>query len=138
MAICSNCGAKCWRSGVDLEIRCDYWVEKSCDTCKFKDKLVACEECAGWEPQDTTMPKINGTTEAAKHYQVSDMQPIEIMQSYMPKEQFLGLLRGNVIKYILQMGHKDDKLKEAEKACQYAEWLVKALKDEKIVPGGKK
>lgn len=123
-----------------------YWeeIKKSCKTCWYfgRDAECYCIDYSRWKPKETPSEPIEtteqGTTEAAKHYQVSDMQPIEIMQSYLPKEQFVGFLRGNVIKYILRMGHKDDTTKEAEKACQYAEWLVKALRDEKIRPGGKK
>lgn len=114
-------------------ISCKHFVTYGEIQCGFTE---SCVNFSKWELVGT--PTGQGTTEAAKHYQIADMQPIEIMQAYLTKEQFIGFLRGNVIKYILRMGHKDDVIKDAEKACQYAEWLVKALRDERIVPGGKK
>jgi hypothetical protein len=78
-----------------------------------------------------------GTTEAAKHYQVRFMQPIEIMQDFMTPEQLIGFLRGNIIKYVLRIGNKGSDREDAGKAYQYAEWLCQAMDGKKIVPGGK-
>lgn len=61
-----------------------------------------------------------------KHY-VSDHQPIETMQANMTNEEFIGFLKGNIIKYACRCGKKDEPLKEAEKIKQYAEWLCVVL-----------
>lgn len=68
-----------------------------------------------------------------KHY-VSDHQPIETMQANMTNEEFIGFLKGNIIKYACRCGKKDEPLKEAEKIKQYAEWLCVALSDGTIDP----
>lgn len=126
-------------------------VDKQCGNCN-----KACMDrkqghyCNKWIPVPNYVPNENeriginpnsevetGTTETATHYQVADKQPIEIMQDMMTPEQFVGFLRGNVIKYSLRMGHKGETVKDALKCWQYADWLAKALKGEKIVPGGK-
>jgi len=86
------------------------------------------EDC--FHPQVTP----EGSAATAKHYQVGSKQPIEIMQEVMSPEEFQGFLRGNVIKYALRLGHKDDPVKEAGKIEQYAKWLRKALQGEKIDP----
>lgn len=75
-----------------------------------------------------------GTSQTATHYQQAEVQPIEIMQMYMTKEQFVGFLKGNVIKYTLRAGHKDNEITDITKARQYAMWLQLALQDIKIEP----
>lgn len=66
------------------------------------------------------------------HYACVAVQPIEVMQSNMTHEQFVGFLRGNIIKYTCRMGRKDDVTKEAAKIKQYATWLEQALRGEKV------
>ena len=68
-----------------------------------------------------------------KHY-VSDHQPIETMQANMTNEEFIGFLKGNIIKYACRYGKKDEPLKEAEKIKQYAEWLCIVLSGGTIDP----
>lgn len=67
------------------------------------------------------------------HY-LGDVQPIELMQSVMSQEAFMGFLRGNIIKYVSRLGKKDDVAKETMKILRYAEWLDKVAKGEKINP----
>ena len=67
------------------------------------------------------------------HY-LGDVQPIELMQSVMSPEAFMGFLRGNIIKYASRLGKKDDIAKETTKILRYAEWLDKIAKGEKINP----
>lgn len=78
-----------------------------------------------------------GTAADATHYQTLAQQPIEIMQRLMTKEQFLGFCHGNVVKYALRCGHKDDAAKEMEKVRQYADWYVRASGGETIDPKSK-
>lgn len=68
-----------------------------------------------------------------KHY-VSDHQPIETMQANMTNEEFIGFLKGNIIKYACRCGKKDEPLKEAEKIKQYAEWLYIVLSGGTVDP----
>ena len=41
----------------------------------------------------------DGTATNQEHYKKAAMQPIEVMQRLFTKEQFLGFLMGNYIKY---------------------------------------
>lgn len=84
------------------------------------------------ETTKTTHP--DGTAAAATHYQILEQQPIEIMQRLMTDEAFLGFCHGNVIKYALRCGHKDEPVKEMEKVRQYADWYVRAARGEAIDP----
>ena len=67
------------------------------------------------------------------HYQ-GDVQPIELLQSAMSAEAFMGFLRGNIIKYACRLGKKDDVAKETTKILRYAEWLDKVAKGKKVNP----
>ena len=75
-----------------------------------------------------------GNAKDATHYQVGRIQPIELMQDVMTPEQLKGFLRGNIMKYSLRLGHKDDELKEAEKIKAYASMLVDLLNGKTINP----
>lgn len=75
-----------------------------------------------------------GNAKEAMHYQVGRIQPIELMQDVMTPEQLKGFLRGNIMKYALRLGHKDDEVKEAEKIKAYASMLVDLLNGKTINP----
>lgn len=68
-----------------------------------------------------------------EHYQ-GEVQPIEIMQANMTPEEFVGFLKGNIIKYACRMGKKDKPEKEAAKIARYAEWLAEAINGKTINP----
>lgn len=69
-----------------------------------------------------------GETEAPstyhdKHYNGCIIEPILLMQWHLTKEQFEGFLLGNIIKYRVRAGHKDDAKKDIDKALRYEQWL---------------
>lgn len=67
------------------------------------------------------------------HYE-SEHQPIETMQENMSTLEFIGFLRGNIIKYACRMGKKGEALADAEKMQRYADWLVKTIRGEVVNP----
>ncbi len=67
------------------------------------------------------------------HYKGS-VQPIELMQAQMSPDEFIGFLKGNIIKYACRIGKKDEPGNEADKIIRYAEWLKRALMGETINP----
>lgn len=73
-----------------------------------------------------------GFCQDAKHYQLLEQQPIEIMQVLLSPEEMKGFLKGNVIKYALRK--KDSELKDMQKVCQYSEWYVDVCEGRKINP----
>lgn len=68
-----------------------------------------------------------------QHYH-GDTQPIKLMESQMTPEEFMGYLRGNIIKYCSRFGKKEnaDIADEARKIQKYAEWLHEAANGEKV------
>jgi hypothetical protein len=57
------------------------------------------------------------------HYKDMPIQPWELMESILSKEEFRGFLRGNVIKYSLRAGRKIGSADDAEKARHYMDKL---------------
>lgn len=60
------------------------------------------------------------------HYKDMPIQPWEVMEAVLPREQFVGFLRGNVIKYSLRAGRKPGS-DDAEKARHYMRKLQEVL-----------
>lgn len=67
-----------------------------------------------------------GTAKDATHYQKAAMQPIEIMQRFLTREEFIGFLKGNIIKYKARAAFKGSKKEDMQKTRQYAYWLAMA------------
>lgn len=80
----------------------------------------------------------SGYAADATHYQALSEQPIEIIQKLFSAEQLKGFLLGNVIKYTLRCGLKDDPVKEMQKVAQYAAWYVDVAEGRRIDPRGDK
>lgn len=63
-----------------------------------------------------------------EHYaSMVGLEPIELMQIVLSYDEFIGFLKGNIIKYTLRAGKKQGEAaeKDAAKAKRYAEWLMK-------------
>lgn len=62
------------------------------------------------------------------------IQPLEFMQANMTKDEFMGFLKGNIIKYVSRAGKKKDNdiKSDIKKAKRYLVWLQEVL-DGKII-----
>ena len=61
------------------------------------------------------------------HYTSKAIQPWDAMEAWMPDFQFIGYLRGNVIKYVSRAGSKGDALEDYRKAQHYLDKLIEKL-----------
>lgn len=68
-----------------------------------------------------------------KHYAELKVQPMDVIAEWTVEQQ-IGFLRGNILKYVMRLGHKDKALQEARKVLRYAEWLVQVLEGKTINP----
>ena len=68
------------------------------------------------------MPASN-TQVGGNHYAFKKVQPWAAMEAWMTREQFVGFLRGNAIKYL---AHCDDKggVEDLKKAAHYLQKLI--------------
>ena len=58
------------------------------------------------------------------HYTVGGMEPIDYMKIKMKTDEYLGFLKGNVIKYISRAGLKNDEMSDLKKAQFYLNRLI--------------
>ena len=55
------------------------------------------------------------------HYKKMGVQPWEVMEAVLSREEFIGFLKGNIIKYGMRQGKKDSD--DAEKCRHYQQKL---------------
>ena len=61
-----------------------------------------------------------------EHYKKLGVQPWDVIDTW-PTDQQIGYHRGNILKYTMRLGAKDNLLKEAKKIRHYAEKLIEVL-----------
>ena len=76
--------------------------------------------------------KVQEVNKHDKHYLESVVEPIKVMEKLFTKEELKGFIKGNILKYRLRMGHKDDIQKEMDKIRVYEQWLVKLERGEAL------
>jgi len=59
---------------------------------------------------------------SGSHYKEMPIQPWHVMESVLTREEFIGFLKGNIIKYSLRAGRKDGS-DDAGKARHYMQKL---------------
>jgi hypothetical protein len=64
------------------------------------------------------------------HYTAGGIETIDYIKAKLTPEEFIGYLKGNVIKYTSRAGKKDDIVQDLEKAQWYMNRQIKALKGE--------
>lgn len=53
-----------------------------------------------------------------QHYKAMEVQPWDVMEAVLTREEFIGFLKGNIIKYSMRAGRKDGS-DDAGKAKHY-------------------
>jgi len=59
------------------------------------------------------------------HYNMLTIEAIDIIEMSMTKEEFLGYLKGNSLKYMIRYKHKGNPVEDLEKAT----WYLNKLKE---------
>lgn len=63
------------------------------------------------------------------HYKDMPRQPWDVMAEELTKEEFIGYLKGNIIKYTMRAGRKGDASIDLAKAAHYDQKLQEVLND---------
>jgi len=67
------------------------------------------------------------TVSNPSHYQLMDgVEAIDVIKASLTKEEFMGYLRGNLLKYHLRANKKNGD-EDIQKADMYSNWLVEEL-----------
>jgi len=64
------------------------------------------------------------------HYTFGGIETIDYIRAKLSPEEFIGYLKGNVIKYTSRAGKKADQVQDLEKAQWYMNRQIKELKGE--------
>jgi hypothetical protein len=64
------------------------------------------------------------------HYKVGGIETIDYIKAKLTPEEFIGYLKGNVIKYTSRAGKKQDMIQDLEKGQWYMNRQIKELKGE--------
>ena len=83
------------------------------------------ENCCAKELNSANHIQIGGD-----HYHDKAIQPWDAMEAWMPKEQFIGFLRGNAIKYLARAGSKGPDVIDYRKAQHYMAKLIEVLEND--------
>ena len=59
------------------------------------------------------------------HYTQGGIETIDYIQAKLSQEEFIGYLKGNILKYVSRAGLKDEIIQEYDKAS----WYLERLKD---------
>lgn len=70
--------------------------------------------------------KANERQVGGTHYTMKRVQPWDAMESCMSREEFVGFLRGNVIKYTMRCNDKGG-VEDLHKARHYLDKLLEVL-----------
>jgi len=82
-------------------------------------------------PETLMEQRFNGTRAddlqvSGNHYKDMPVQPWAVMQAVLTRDEFLGFLKGNIIKYSMRAGRKDGS-DDAGKAKHYMQKLDEEL-----------
>ena len=69
----------------------------------------------------------NDVQVGGSHYKDMPIQPWELMETVLTREEFIGFLKGNIIKYAMRAGRKPGS-DDAEKARHYMQKLQEVSK----------
>jgi hypothetical protein len=116
--------------------------EAPCDTCfptpelqfgSHFDPLFSDDEVVEPKPAPTTAYDMTtlefdvGLASTSPHYNSLPVQPIQLMEAVLTREEFLGYLKGNMIKYAMRAGKKDAVNKDVNKYVQYKTWYEELI-----------
>ena len=69
------------------------------------------------------------------HYKSGEVECIDAIKASMPREQFIGYLKGNVIKYVWRMSYKGKPVEDLRKARWYLERLIEVKTNDRVDAG---
>jgi len=73
--------------------------------------------------------RANDAQYGGAHYKKMGIEPWGVIDCWSFEQQ-VGYHRGNILKYTMRMGSKDERIKEAKKIRHYAEKLIEVLEKE--------
>ena len=116
-----------------------YSKDEKCAGCEHWSKawtIAPCNECSvgfsGMQVNHYRIPitlgvpectdsTVSSAVKSPRHYQLCDMAAIDVIRKTLTPEQLKGYILGNILKYRLRAGKKDDTEQDIRKALEYEE-----------------
>ena len=76
---------------------------------------------------DEVEKRVSNAVDHPSHYTQGPIECIDAIEAALPTDQFIGFLRGQVIKYAWRLGLKGEAVEDARKGTWYFTRLVKTL-----------
>ena len=70
---------------------------------------------------------MHDTVNHPEHYCTGGIETIDYMQAKLTHEEFIGYLKGNVIKYISRAGKKENTAEDLKKGKFYLDKLIEII-----------
>lgn len=71
----------------------------------------------------------NNPVNHSLHYNTGGIECIEAIKAALTEDEFVGFLKGQILKYTWRSGHKDDIIQDTKKSIRYAEYLCEFIAD---------
>ena len=85
-----------------------------------------CDNCGSWTELRGSETAYNSKS---RYYDAGGIETIDIIRAKLTPEQFRGFLLGNALKYLSRLNHKNQAIRDAEKAFQYTKWLKEEMEE---------
>lgn len=82
------------------------------------------------KPKRIKTKLLDDPVNSPSHYTAGGIETIDYIKAKLTPEEFIGYLKGNVIKYTSRAGKKADTIQDLEKAQWYMNRQIKELKGE--------
>ena len=104
----------------------DYWMERlNSNTCVITD--IVWKRLDQWDDNEPVEQPASDPVNNPSHYTQGSVECIDAIEAALPTDQFIGFLRGQVIKYAWRLGLKGEAVEDARKGTWYFTRLVKTL-----------
>jgi hypothetical protein len=132
---CSGCGQVKPVSEFDKQKQCKDGISGRCKQCR-RDRQNQARSKKNQAKSTKKTPDTDSLNtvkqdacrrEKSIYYDAGGIETIDVIRAKLTKDQFIGFLMGNVIKYSSRINHKGDPARDAEKCAAYAGWLSEAL-----------
>lgn len=109
-----------WKAEVENQVGYKFTLTDNDDFVKVNEPFTRKVDMQ--KEQDNNIPN---------HYKGSEnIDVIDFLYQQLPFEQFKGFMKGNMIKYPVRAGRKDDELADIKKARDYADRLIEKMEAE--------
>lgn len=74
--------------------------------------------------------EVTNNAVSPNHYKQGGLEVVDIWRAKLSPEEFKGLCKGNVLKYVIRADQKNG-LEDYKKAAVYLKWLIELLEEQK-------